>query len=133
VQHLRKSGYEEPLTQLKFAVQGKQIYFMHPNGTWEGSRAPNQIVMHQVLKLAPLRRRIWEAVDERSGLSGRVERRRKVHASAAVFAGTRVPISAVQSFLDDGATQSEILKAYPSLTVADVRQAARLRPKTKAS
>lgn len=52
---------------------------------------------------------------------GRIERRRGVVGNAAVVAGTRVPVAAVQDFLRAGATPSQVVAEYPLLTEADVR------------
>ena len=50
VQHLNSVGYKHPLAELTFAIDGNEIFFQHPDGTWEGSRRKNQIVMERVLK-----------------------------------------------------------------------------------
>lgn len=127
VQHLNSVGYKHPLAELTFAIDGNEIFFQHPDGTWEGSRRKNQIVMERVLKLQLLRDLIWQRLNapvDRSG-SNRYEHRRKVHGSAKVFAGTRVPVRSVLAFIEKGASDQEIIKAYPSLSLGDVRAARR--------
>ena len=47
-------------------------------------------------------------------------KRRRVHASKPTFAGTRIPVSAVEAFLQEGASDEDILAAYPQLTAADI-------------
>jgi uncharacterized protein (DUF433 family) len=125
VGHLRRSGYNRPLTELKFATEGGEIFFQHPNGSWEGDRRRNQIVIHQVLDLQILRSEIWRTVESprpKESL-GRVERRKRVHGHKPVFSGTRIPVSSVTPYLDRGATTAEILEAFPDLRAADVKAA----------
>ncbi len=127
VRHLRTVGYNEPLTQLKWATEAGQICFQHPDGTWEGDKKPDQIVLHQVLDLRPLRAQIWESVKRPRppATAGTVERRRKIHGRRAVFAGTRIPVTALFPYLERGATTAEILEAFPDLRPKDVTAARR--------
>jgi DNA-binding transcriptional MerR regulator len=125
VQHLRSRGYQQPLRELKFATVGNEIYFQHPDGTWEGDPAPDQIVLEKVLHLEPLRARINRAARRPSTSAGRTESRRGVHASAEVFAGTRIRVSTVQGYLEQGYDDAAILEAFPDLELADVDKARR--------
>jgi uncharacterized protein (DUF433 family) len=70
-----------------------------------------------------VRARIQQDTKRRGEDSGRVERRRKVHGSKPVFAGTRIPVASVQHYLRQGCAVNEILAAYPELTPADVAAA----------
>lgn len=124
VQHLRSRGYGAPLSELRFATVGKEIYFQHPDGSWEGHLQPDQIVLVQVIRLDPLRLRIRKAATGRAGKDlGRVDKRRGVHASAPVFAGTRIRVSTVQEYLQHGYETAAILKAFPDLAGEDVDEA----------
>ena len=55
--------------------------------------------------------------------AGRVVRRRGVHASAPIFAGTRIPVATVQRYLEAGDGTEAIIAEYPSLTPADIETA----------
>ena len=57
--------------------------------------------------------------------AGHVERRRGVLGSKAVFAGTRVPVAAVETYLERGLSEERILEAFPELTREDVEAARR--------
>lgn len=46
-------------------------------------------------------------------------KKRGVHASAPVFAGTRIRVSIVQEYLRHGCDTDAILGAFPDLTAAD--------------
>ena len=105
VTHLRSCGYQAPLRELKFATVGREIYFQYPDGRWEGDLRPDQIVIVEVILLDPLRLRIDRTAARPPQDAGRVEKRRGVHASAPVFAGT--------------------LEAFPGLSLADAEEARR--------
>lgn len=128
LQHLRqilsylreKGGYEAPLRELRFALQGREVFFQHPDGSWEGSRRPSQLVARQLIDLDEIRDVIQSRLRRAPQDKGKFERRRKVLASKPVFAGTRVPFTAVASFIEAGATDEEILEAFPNLDRQDV-------------
>jgi DNA-binding transcriptional MerR regulator len=126
VRHLGKRGYTAPLRELKFATVGREIYFQHPDGSWEGDLAPDQVVLEKILRLDPLRARINRAVERPANDAGQVESHRGVHASAPVFAGTRIRVSTVQDYLQHGYKTGAILEAFPDLKAADVDEARRL-------
>jgi DNA-binding transcriptional MerR regulator len=126
VSHLQSRGYEAPLRELRFATVGREIYFQHPDGTWEGDLSPDQVILEKVLRLDPLRARISRATERETQEAGRVERNRGVHASAPVFAGTRIRVSTVQDYLLHGYDTAAILAAFPDLKAADVDEARRL-------
>jgi DNA-binding transcriptional MerR regulator len=126
VEHLRSRGYEAPLREVKFATLGGEIYFQHPDGTWEGDLRPDQRVLEKVLHLDPLRARIARAAERQADEAGQVVRKRGVHASAPVFAGTRIRVSTVQEYLRHGYDTDAILEAFPDLRAADVAEASRL-------
>jgi uncharacterized protein (DUF433 family) len=120
VDRLKARGYERPLTELKYATVGRQIYFQLDDGTWEGGLRPDQIVFHEVLNLQPIRNRISRAVARDEQQIGRIEERRGVHGSKPVLAGTRIPVAAVRRYLEAGRSTADVLEAYPDLTEADV-------------
>lgn len=126
VEHLRSRGYEAPLRELTFATLGQEIYFQHSDGTWEGDLRPDQIVLEKILRLDPLRARITRAAQRQASDAGRVVKQRGVHASAPVFAGTRIRVSTVQDYLRHGYGTEAILEAFPDLKAADVDEASRL-------
>jgi uncharacterized protein (DUF433 family) len=78
-----------------------------------------------VILLDPLRLRINKAAARPAGGAGRVEKRRGVHASAPVFAGTRIRVATVQRYVQQGYQTEAILEAFPDLSVADVEEARR--------
>lgn len=126
VEHLRERGYDRPLTDVEFATVGSELYFRHPDGTWEGGLRPDQIVIHQVLNLEPLRTRLLEGIQRPADSVGTIERRRGAHGSKPLLGGTRVPVDTVRRYLAAGRSEDQVLAAFPSLTKADVRAVARM-------
>jgi DNA-binding transcriptional MerR regulator len=127
VTHLRTRKFNAPLRELNFAVRGKEIYFQYPDGSWSGDRAPDQIAFHQVLELGVIEARIRTVRDRAPEDAGRVVKRRGVHGSKPIFAGTRITVGAVQRYLQTGYDEKAIIREYPSLTPADI-EAARQYP-----
>lgn len=127
VHHLRSRDYAAPLRQLVFAVHGDRMYFQHPDGTWEGDRAPDQIVLHSVLDLEAIRSIVRRAVapEHRQRRSGQLVQRRGVVGGKPVFEGTRIPLTAIEPYLRRGMPDERILAAFPLLTEADLEAARR--------
>ena len=125
IRHLRSRGYEQPLTELRYAIlEGKgkgRVYFQHPDGSWEGDLRPDQTIVYEVLNLQPLRDRILTETSHREDrLIGKFERRRGSMGSKEVLAGTRVPVDTVRRYLENGRSVADVLDAFPLLTEADV-------------
>lgn len=120
VRHLRARGYDRPLTQVSYATVDKQVYFQREDGTWEGGLRPDQIVLHEVLNLQPIRDRITEGVHRDRTQMGRTERRRGALGNKPVLAGTRIPVDTVRRYLQAGRSTADVLQAYPDLAEADI-------------
>jgi uncharacterized protein (DUF433 family) len=129
VQYLRREGHQAPLRELRFSVTGGELYFQRPDGTWAGHRQPDQLVIDAWITLpldqyrAGIRRAAGATRRRRD--AGRIERHRKVLGHKPVFAGTRVPVSAIMPYLKRGLPDEEILEAFPQLTKADIAAARR--------
>jgi uncharacterized protein (DUF433 family) len=80
-------------------------------------------VLHEVIQLDPIRARIREATRRTRDDYGKVEKHRGRRASKEVFAGTRLPVQTVVSWLQNGFTTEQVIEAYPDLTPADVQVA----------
>jgi uncharacterized protein (DUF433 family) len=123
VEHLTTSGYSRPLTEVRFATEGAEIFFQHADGSWEGDREKYQMVLSQILDLRPLQARIRESVSQPrpQKTQGVIEKRRRVQGNKRVFRGTRTPVSAVIPYIQRGYTSEQILSAFPDLAAADLR------------
>lgn len=129
LQHVRKvlerlraeGGHSSPLRELRFAVDGREVVFQHPDGTWEGSHKSGQVVEITLrVDLEQIRATLDRARRRSEDQVGVSERRRATLGSTPVFAGTRVPVESVQRFIGAGASDERILEAYPELSPADV-------------
>jgi uncharacterized protein (DUF433 family) len=120
VTYLRSQGYAKPLTEIRFAVLSGTLYFQREDGTWESDRLRDQIVMHQVLDLQPLRARILQSGTRAEASFGVAERRRGVLGSKPVIAETRVPVDTIRRYLAAGRSTEEVLAAFPVLRLDDI-------------
>jgi DNA-binding transcriptional MerR regulator/uncharacterized protein (DUF433 family) len=125
VAHLHEQGFGSPLRELRFATHGNYVYFQYPDGSWSGDARPDQVVIHQVIALDFLSIRIDAVRQREPDTAGKVVRRRGVHGSAPIFAGTRIPVATVQRYLEVGYDAAAIITEYPSLTTADIEAARR--------
>lgn len=120
VAHLRERGYSQPLTQLRYATDDSTVYFQHDDGSWESNLRADQVVLTEVVDLAPLAARLQAAGDRDPSTYGQFDRRRGALGSKPVIAGTRIPVETVRRYLDHGASVRDVLDAYPSLVPEDV-------------
>lgn len=134
---LRKAATElqkrvdRPWSEIPLAVVKRKVVF-------DLQTAPRDTDGQQVLKHIPLEavasevaRRAEALRNRNKALHGSTERHKYISHNAEVLAGTRIPVSAIQSFIEAGYSDRNILKEYPSLTKADV-QFVRTPPKVAA-
>jgi uncharacterized protein (DUF433 family) len=121
-----RENYDAPLATLKYAVQGKRVFYNDGSGWQTGA---GQATFEGILRLNQIRTNLRRALryERTEDQIGRVVKRRSIQGSAPIFDGTRIPLAAVWEFLDDGEPVSEILEAYPDLQERDVRKAKRMR------
>lgn len=63
-----------------------------------------------------------EALRNRNkALLGTTEKHRYIARNAEVVAGTRIPVSTIQSFIDAGFSDTDIIQEYPTLTEDDLQ------------
>ncbi len=114
--------YSSPLTELVFAREAgsDEIHFQHADGSWEGSKQPAQGTMRQVLPLREIRAKIRSFASRDGNESGQVAQHRRRMANAPTFAGTRIKIGTVVTYLKDGVPDDEIFEAFPQLRQSDL-------------
>jgi uncharacterized protein (DUF433 family) len=135
VERLREEGPTfGPLASVRFGVfehvseerTSREIVMQRPDGSWESTKKPGQLILELDLPLRNLREELETSIARkrtRRGLVGKVERRRGVMGSTPVLAGTRVPTSALWRLHNSGYGVAQILESYPGLTAEDVRAA----------
>lgn len=109
-------------------VLGRRVYFQRPSDQSYEDAGSGQLVLHHI----PIRRVIGEVTEAVNKLKrrdpetiGRITKVRNVRGSEAIIEGTRIPVTTIKDFYDEGYTIPEILKEYPTLTERDVRAALR--------
>lgn len=108
--------------RLEWASSADEV-FVRIDDAWHGSKATNQSRIDGVLDLAAIRSATRSRLLRPNEASGQVEKRRGVKGGREVFAGTRVPVSRVVSYVRSGCTDAEIFEAFPSLTSEDLHVA----------
>jgi uncharacterized protein (DUF433 family) len=131
LQHLREVAKklshlkDDKWTATTLYVAKRKVVFHHPETGLRQEVVSGQGVLEIPLQVAvsETKQRIAEA-GERSGAQvGKLIQNRFVRHNDVVVAGTRIPVSAVKNFVEDGYTVDQILAEYPGLTREDVEAA----------
>lgn len=141
LQHLRKVSDklhdmgEAKWTATTLYVLGKRVVFTDPR-----TQERQEVVSGQLVFDIPLRVAISDTkqaiakMNAREGVTtGRIERDRFVMQNDPVFAGTRITVAAVQSYLDAGYSTAQIVEEFPDLTEEDVQAARTFRNGNRAA
>ena len=128
--HLREVSRElshlgdEKWTATTLYVLGRRVVFDDPR-----TNLRQEVVSGQRVFDIPLRvvisstRRAVQELNDRSDRIGQVIRARFIAQNEPVIAGTRVSVTAIREFAEDGYSVARIIKEYPVLTEADVAAA----------
>ncbi len=143
LQELRKIGawlhehYETPWASLRFYILGNKVFFDDPRtGVRTATDPAGQAALSvDVFEMEPVATNMREAAKRlrKRGPDevGKITRNRYVMSNAPVLAGTRIPTSAIWHFHEAGYEPEAITRAYPQLSLDDIRAAlaheARLR------
>lgn len=127
VEAVRSSTHPRPLASLIWGVAGNEVFVGYPDDSWVGDRRPDQNVLIETLDLETIRGDARRAAQQRRPENvGAVESRRGKLGSKDVFAGTRIPISAVVEYIERGASDERILQGFPDLRSEDLDTVRRL-------
>lgn len=117
-----------PLSELRIYVAGKRLYFLNPEtGKIEDAEGSGQLhaepphAFGLEVVSSRLRREVHEKRQRTKAMRGAFTKKRGVQGGQPCFAGTRIRIATIKQWLDEGASQAEILKNYPRLTADDIR------------
>ena len=128
--HLREVSRElshlgdEKWTATTLYVLGRRVVFDDPR-----TNLRQEVVSGQRVFDIPLRvvisstRRAVQELNDRSDRIGQIVRARFIAQNEPVIAGTRVSVTAIREFAEDGYSVARIIKEYPVLTEADVAAA----------
>lgn len=131
LQHLRKVAEQlSHLTDAKWTatelyVLNKKVVFLEPGTEQHREVVGGQYVIGISLKviLSDTKKDIERLYARDETTLGKVGRARNVSHNAWVVAGTRIPVSAIKRFVEDGFSIAQIKREYPTLTEADIRAA----------
>jgi uncharacterized protein (DUF433 family) len=103
---------DAPWSELTFYVWNRKVQFDEPETGKMRGVVDGQYVLFRIQA---------EAIKRRQGSQfGKFEQHRDVSHNAVVVAGTRIPVATVLRFIEDGYTAEEIIREYPTLTIADI-------------
>jgi len=136
LQHLREAS--ERLSHLAADKwTGTRLWVLNKKVVWQepGSGKPQEIISGQYVVPVVLEIVVADTIKAIAelnirGLSkiGQIEKSRYIGHNAPVFAGTRIPVSAINRYFAAGYSVPEILKEYPDLSAADVEAARNFNP-----
>jgi uncharacterized protein (DUF433 family) len=112
---------QNPWSELTLYVLNKEVHFSNDNGSIVGALSGQKSIAIPLKSVASTMRD--EAAKLRSRKSvqlGTIERRRSVASNQETFAGTRIPISLIVTFIKLGRSDHMILTDYPSLSALDL-------------
>jgi uncharacterized protein (DUF433 family) len=105
-------------------VLKRKVYFQHPGTSKVESVEDGQFAMLPIIDvLNDVREKVSLLNKRDQSQIGAIERNKFVSHNTSVFAGTRIPVAAVQRYLKAGFTKEHIIKEYPTLTYEDIRAA----------
>ena len=131
LQHLRKVAKELPQmsdakwTSTQLFVLDKRVVFVEPGSKQYREIVSKQYVMGPSLAvaIADTKKAIEKLRQRHADDIGQITKARNVSHNAWVIAGTRIPVTAIKRFAEDGYSVDAILKEYPTLTEADIEAA----------
>ncbi|NJR72141.1 MAG: DUF433 domain-containing protein [Gammaproteobacteria bacterium] len=131
LQHLREvSKILSHLANDKWT--GTRLWVLNKKVVWQepGTGMPQEIISGQYVVPVVLevvvddtKRAISQLNIRDTSKIGKIEKSRYVGHNAPVFAGTRIPVAAINRYIAAGYSSSEILKEYPDLNTNDIEAA----------
>lgn len=112
---------QNPWANIQLSVWNKKVVWdlnslpRDRHGQYVGSHIELNTVASEVAAKAK------ELRNRHRSLLGATEKHRYVAHNAEVVAGTRIPVRAIQSFIEAGYSDAEIMEEYPSLTEIDLK------------
>ena len=116
---------DDKWTSQKLWVHNRRVVFEEPESFRKREIASKQFVAEIALEVVTTHARqdIQELNRREGGTVGQIERRKHVHSSEPVFAGTRIPVRAVADYIDAGYADAAIIDEFPDLQAGDISAA----------
>jgi len=124
----RKLG-KDAWVNTKLWVRNRKVVFVEPESLKHREISSGQYVAEIALEVVTKSAQEDIKRLNRRGKSeyGKIVKIRQLKSSANVFAGTRIPVSAIQQFIDAGQSDDKILAEFPSLNILDVTVARKMK------
>lgn len=112
-------------TSQKLWVSNRKVVFTEPESLKKREISSKQFVAEIALEVvtSDAREDIQRLNSRGDDSVGRIVKRRHVHASEAVFSGTRIPVAAIVDYIEAGYSDDEIIRQFPSLKTGDIEAA----------
>lgn len=116
---------DEKWTSQKLWVLNRRVVFEEPESHRKREIASKQFVAEIPLQVvtADTRQDIQKLNRRDEGTVGRIQRRKHVHSSEPVFAGTRIPVRAIADYIQAGQPDEAIIDQFPGLELEDISAA----------
>lgn len=116
---------DDKWTSQKLWVSNRKVVFEEPESRRKREVASGQFVAEIALEVVTSNARddIQKLNRRNGGEVGIISRKKHVHSSEAVFAGTRIPVAAILDYVRAGYQDGDILDRFPSLEIGDIEVA----------
>lgn len=117
-----KKRVNRPWSDIPLAVLKRKVVFdldTRPVNVTDGQYAIKNIPLSTIA--SEVSSRAAELRNRDKALHGTAERHKFVAHNALVLAGTRIPVTAIRSFINSGYSDRAIIKEYPTLTKTDIQ------------
>jgi uncharacterized protein (DUF433 family) len=119
---LLKRQADRPWSQVKLTVANRKVVIFdeagRPVNVTDGQYSFQEIPLPEIARDVAERAQALRQRD--NDQIGVIERHKFIARNAPVLAGTRIPVAAVQSFIEAGYNDAGIVAEYPGLTAFDV-------------
>jgi uncharacterized protein (DUF433 family) len=113
-----------PWADIQLKVWNRKVQFDEPEtGKTRGVIDGQYVLLPLISVIEDVRREAEKLRQREPSQIGKLEKHRDVAHNALVIAGTRIPVSTVLAFVEDGYSVADIIREYPTLTEADIEAA----------
>ncbi len=121
-----KERSKRPWSEIPLAVVKRKVVFdldTQPRNVTDGQ------LIFKVIPLAPIAEEIRRKANllrhrDKSQI-GKTEKRKFIQHNVEVISGTRIPVAAIESFINAGYSNRQIIEEYPSLIARDIESVRR--------
>lgn len=112
---------DDKWTKQKLWVSNRKVVFNEPESLRKREISSRQFVAEIALEVVTHdAREDIRRLNDRDDEVGQVVKRRHIHSSESVFAGTRIPVAAIVDYIEAGYTNEQIIGQFPALRDGDI-------------